>query len=153
MMLYHGAKDNLRTSIYEQFPGPERYEAVKWSGKEHTVRDRWGISAGRAFKPRSRKQRAKKFLLLQEPTNFPLHILISEKAGRPFTPYLLLPSYTERIHSAIVEVYQPHKWNEVTKFIWEKAGIPKVSINTLVLWEKFGLRYANLEIQQLSHFI
>lgn len=139
MMLCHGAKDNFKTSIYEQFPGLERYEAVKWSGKEHTVRDRWGISAGRAFKPRSRRQRAKKFLLLQGPTNLLSSAhphFFSERAGLPFTPYLLLPSYAERIHSAVVKVCQPHKWNEVTEFMWENASVPKVSINTSVLWEK-----------------
>lgn len=77
MMLCHGAKDNFKTSIYEQFPGLEQYEAVKWSGKEHTVKDRWGISAGRAFKPRSRRQRAKNFSYYRDqPTYFPLHILI-----------------------------------------------------------------------------
>lgn len=68
-MPYHGTKGNFKINIYEQFPGLERYEAVKWSGKEHTVGDRWGIRAGRALKPRSRRQRAKEFLLSQGPTS------------------------------------------------------------------------------------
>lgn len=140
MMLYYLAKDNFELCIYEQFLGLERYEAVKWSGKEHTVRDRWGISAGRAFKPRSRRQRAKKILLSQGPTNLLSsahpHWFFSERASLPFSPCLLLPSYPARIHAAVVEVCQPHKWNGVTEFLWEKAGLTKVSISTLVLWEK-----------------
>lgn len=73
-MIYCGAKHDFKTSICAQLPGLELYEAVKWSGKEHG--DRWEISAGRAFKPSSRRQRANKFLYhIDQPTYFLLHVL------------------------------------------------------------------------------
>lgn len=131
MMLYHGAKHDFKTSIsYEQFPVLELYEAVKWSGKEHAVRDRWEISAGRAFKPRSRRQRANKFLYhMDQPTCSLLYVLFfSARAALPFTSYLLLLSYLAIIHSAVVERGQPHKWNRVIEATWEKAGVSGISI-------------------------
>lgn len=130
-LLYHGAKHDLKTSIScEQFPGLELYEAVKWSGREHGVRDRWGISAGRAFKPRSRRQRANKFLYhMDQPTYLLLHVLffLTDPLS-PFTSYLLLPSYPARIHSAGVEIGQPHRSNKVVESTWEKTGVPGMSM-------------------------
>lgn len=103
-MLYHGAKHDLKTSIScEQFPGLELYEAVKWSGKEHGVRDRWGISAGRAFKPRSRRQRANKFLYhMDQPTYLLLHVLFfltEQLSPLPLTSSCLLtqPEFTQQV--------------------------------------------------------
>lgn len=136
-----GAKHDLNTSIScEHFPGLELSEAVKWSGKEHRVRDRWGISAGRAFKPRSRRQRANKFLYhIDQPTYFLLYVpFFSDRAALPFTSYLHLPSYPARIQSAGVEIGQPHKWNKVVESTGEKAGVSGISTepHSPVLWEK-----------------
>lgn len=103
MMLYHGAKHDFKTSIsYEQFPVLELYEAVKWSGKEHGVRDRWGISAGRVFKPRSRRQRANKFLYhMDQPTCFLLYVLFFCKSSSPLhllPPPTFLPGQNSLSH-------------------------------------------------------
>lgn len=103
-MLFRGAKHDLKTSVsYEQLPGLELYEAVKWSGEEHGVRDRWGISAGRAFKPRSRRQEANKFLYhVDRPTYCLLHVLFLPKeqlSPSPLTSSCLLtqPEFTQQL--------------------------------------------------------
>lgn len=73
------------------------------------------------------------------PTNllFPVHPLSSDRAALSFTSCFLLPFYPARIHSAVVEIGQPHKWNKVVESMWEKAGVPRISISphSPVFWE------------------
>lgn len=140
-MLYHGAKRDLKPSIsYAQFPGLKLYEAAKWSGKEQGVGDRWRISAGRVYKPTSTRQRANRFLChMDQATYLFLHILFSLEEQLSPSPLASSCLFAQpEFFQLLEEIGQPHKWNKVVEFMWEKADIPRISISphSPVFWEK-----------------